>query len=183
MLCDFGLSKILTSNTVIDSETYRNDITRLCLLMATLFTKVRPSPEAHAVFDGGSTQNPKVGKVFNTVREMMAMPWFSMTAVAPIPKSPTPLLRPNVVWGMGFDPPLNPAGVPVDEEIEPEKGAGSSRGSERMESLEIEEPSRARHTSLGHRVRNRISSVGQAISQPFRRLSSRSSRHRRNQDQ
>jgi serine/threonine protein kinase len=186
MLCDFGLSKILRTDAVIDNETFSMEIMRLCLLMASMFTpRVKPSKEANEVTDGVITRNPRFGRVFTTVREMMAMPWFSMTAVAPIPKSPTPLLGIDAVKSMKFAPSRNPAGVTEDEEVEPKPRAGPSGSDDQMQTVEIDEPSRARRASLRDQVRTRIRSVGLAISQPFRRLSrqSGSSRRRRNQDE
>lgn len=189
MVCDFGLAKILPPDGETIAAAGRVDLKRLVVIAQSMLNAYgRISREAIEVVD-----SDRKNRLPQTIAEFLSFPWFSMRAIPPIPKKPTPILAPHIVEQMGYLPPLNPAGTPASSST-PKPGlteTPSSRAHDRpsppvsrYRSIEVQPeeqseqaggPSRQqdaperRRTSLGERLRQRMSSASQVVTRPFRR--------------
>lgn len=110
MICDFGYAEILDPTQKITDHTFRVDVCGLPAIAEKMMNDHRKwSPKAQQVCrasqDSGKTH------VLDSVDNFLTLPWFKTKAVAPIPKQPTPLLRPEVVEQIGYLPSVDPAGT------------------------------------------------------------------------
>ena len=77
-------------------------------------------------------QEPSVDHaVPRTVPELLSYPWFKKPAVPPIPKAPTPLLRPEAVQEIGYLQSMDPAGT-TSPPTEPQFGPRTRHDSESL---------------------------------------------------
>ena len=175
MLCDFGLCKIVEPDVPIDC---RGDVTDLRRILESMM--MHTSKEADQVIRGHREGH----SLPTTIAELLDFPWFAGPVHAPIPKEPTPLLRPEVVKQIGYLPPLAPAGTsskprvahPPPGEIEVVAHAHASTSSSQRVILppphEIEKVTRSdsRGGSFAHRIRERLRSIPHHVRSRIRSL-------------
>ena len=169
MICDFGISVILGPHDELDAHT-GYDVSGVCSMLYFLMQHNQNVSEEclqvtnfHFQFDDEDSK-PK------SVNELLAYPWFKIPAVPPIPKAPTPLLRPEAVREIGYLPPMDPAGT-TSPLTEPQFGPMTRHDS--------------RPASLAQRMRQNLRAVRGHVAARVRSLTGRdrqpSSEHGREQ--
>jgi serine/threonine protein kinase len=108
MLADFGVSMIFTSAWLMNTKRFQMDIDNVGQLARDMMSGLHHmSPEAEEFISSHNYGH-------KTVDELLTCSfWNSGPSVAPIPKSPTPLLKPQVVDSIGYLPQEHPTGAPA----------------------------------------------------------------------
>jgi serine/threonine protein kinase len=148
MLADFGYSLIIAPDEDI-TQPFPGDYYRRCsvtdismlpqIARDMMGDKKRLSPEAQQVLDLQRVHRDDLPK---TVKQLLSFPWFSMNAVAPIPKAPTPLLLPGAAEKIGFASPVGAGTVAPD--------SPRSHREERHDADEPRERRRSSHAAQPH---------------------------------
>lgn len=167
MITDFGLAEILPEEISLkdDWDKITIDVAYLCRLIIQMIGRM-DSPEQETIRYMGSflifmnfrfVDDPKCPK---SVDQLMKLRWFSGTRVAPIPKSPTPLLEAGVPESIGYQRQAHPTGAPapVNKVIAGRHGE-TGRGTA--------------GPSVGSRISQSLSRIGRVASAPFRRIAGR----------
>ena len=103
LICDFGWSEIIKPFKDIHDMTFRSEIISLTGILRYMMSKIEEkSAEAEQILSGRRAGFP----VPTTVTHFLTFPWFDGPVRAPIPKSPSPLLPPEVVRQIGYLPPV-----------------------------------------------------------------------------
>ena len=112
MICDFGECYFLLDSDMVNGHhgDFRFDIASLCLIILNMIGDDTPASMDqihHIAYPdvGPSTSAP------SSVEKLLQLDWFHGPAIAPIPKTPTPLLTSEVVDKIGFLPQSHPTGA------------------------------------------------------------------------
>ena len=167
MICDFGISIIVKPDAPFITQ---GDVSELRVILEAMLTMDRhQSKEAIQVISGRRKGHPQL----TTIPELLAFPWFAGPVRAPIPKEPTPLLRPEIVERIGYLPPQARARTtsrprvahpsPGEIEVVPQAHASTSSPQQVThpppDEIEAVNPSEPHGGSFAHRMRERLRSI------------------------